>query len=192
MGTDTVSSLVLAAHTFDRMPAPGINLDALWQHSLMVAALARHIATEEGGDRLTVNTAGVAGLLHDIGQLTLLANVPELYQSLLRQAGGDEGRLIELERERFGVGHAELGSYVLGLWSLPDAVVEAVLQHHDTAAGDGQHATLVSKAVCAAERLLKEFSVPEQAARGSEDDYPLPVSPERLGGWRELCAGLMH
>jgi putative nucleotidyltransferase with HDIG domain len=191
MGTDTVTSLVLASHVFDRMPVPGLNLDAMWQHCLMVAALARHIATEEGGDRLTVNTAGVAGLLHDIGQLTLLSNAPELYQSMLRQAGGNENVLLELEREQFGVGHPELGSYVLGLWSLPDVVVEAVARHHDRPGDDGQSASLINTAVFSAEWVLQEFPVHDQPGQRIEHACPIDASPDRIGGWREICEGLM-
>ena len=191
MGTDTVTSLVLASHVFDRMPVPGLNLDAMWQHSLMVAALARHIATEEGGDRLMVNTAGVAGLLHDIGQLTLLSNVPELYQSMLRQAGGNENILLELEREQFGVGHPELGSYVLGLWSLPNAVVEAVARHHAPPGDDGQPASLVNMAVFSAEWMLQEFPAHDQSDPQNKHDFPIIASPDRIEGWREICEGLM-
>jgi putative nucleotidyltransferase with HDIG domain len=192
MGTDTVTSLVLAAHVFNRMPLPGINLDSMWQHSLMVAALARHIATEEGGDRLTVNTAGVAGLLHDIGQLTLLSNVPELYQSMLRQAAGNENALLDMEREQFGLGHPELGSYVLGLWSLPDAVVGAVARHHDWSAEDGQSASLINTAVFSAEWALQVFPADDLAHRQSEHDCPFDTSPDRIEGWRGICEQLMR
>lgn len=192
LGTDTVTSLVLAAHMFDRMPMPGINLDAMWQHSLTVAALARHIAGEQGGDRLTVNTAGVAGLLHDIGQLTLLSNVPELYQPMLQEAGGDESSLLELEHGQFGVGHAELGSYVLGLWSLPDAVVEAVAQHHNLPADSGQSADLVTRSVFMAEWLLRELTTASEDDQHREQDYPMDTTPEQLETWKALCEELMQ
>lgn len=192
LGTDTITSLVLAAHMFDRMPMPGINLDAMWQHSLMVAALARHIAGEQGGDRLTVNTAGVAGLLHDIGQLTLLSNVPERYQSMLQQAGGDEGLLLELEHGEFGVGHAEVGSYVLGLWSLPDAVVEAVAQHHSLPADSGQSAVLVARSVFMAEWLLREFSTTGEDGERNAEDYTIGITPEQLETRKALCEELMQ
>jgi HD-like signal output (HDOD) protein len=35
------------------------------------------------------------------------------------------------EREVFGCTHAEVGAYLLGLWGLPDAIVEAVAWHHE-------------------------------------------------------------
>jgi HD-like signal output (HDOD) protein len=30
----------------------------------------------------------------------------------------------------FGVTHAEVGAYLIGLWGLPDALVEAIAHHH--------------------------------------------------------------
>ena len=30
-----------------------------------------------------------------------------------------------------GASHAEVGAYLLGLWGLPDPIVEAVLYHHE-------------------------------------------------------------
>ena len=158
----------------------------------MVAALSRHIAAEEGADRLTVNAAGVAGLLHDIGQLTLLSNIPDLYQSLLRHAGGDESALLGMEREQFGIGHPELGSYILRLWSLPDAVTEAVALHHEWS-GEGEHsAILVTKAIFTAEWLLREFSVQNQTDQQSEHEYPFESLPGRIEDWRGLCEQLMQ
>lgn len=39
----------------------------------------------------------------------------------------NQGRsLADIEREILGTSHAEIGAYLLGLWALPDPVVEAV------------------------------------------------------------------
>ena len=35
-----------------------------------------------------------------------------------------------MEQEYFGVSHAEVGGYLLGLWGLPYSLVEAVANHH--------------------------------------------------------------
>jgi len=43
-------------------------------------------------------------------------------------------RLWEAEQAVFGAGHAEVGAYLLGLWGLPENVVEAVAFHHRPAA----------------------------------------------------------
>lgn len=193
LGADTVNSLVLATQVFNWMPLAGLNMDGLWKHSLTVAALARQIAAEEGGDQLTVNAAGVAGLLHDLGGLTLLANVPDRYQSLIRRAGGDEAALLGMEREQFGVGHPELGACVLALWSLPDIVVDSVGLHHEWSPDLRQKPGLASKAVFAAEWLLQEFTVLAEGGQGDDDQSrALDFSPTRIEGWRDACAELLE
>ena len=189
LGVDTVVTLVLAAHVFKRLPVPGVNLDALWQHSLTVSAMAQQIVIQEGGDRLSVNTAGVAGLLHDIGELILLANVPDIYYPMIRRFAGDEDARLALELEHFGVTHAQLGSYVLSLWSLPDAVVEAVALHHDVSRHAGDTASLTNKAVFAAERFLQEESSDYQETEFHDRELEncLGSTQEKIRHWREAC-----
>jgi putative nucleotidyltransferase with HDIG domain len=193
LGTDTVVTLVLASHVFTRMPVPGVNLDALWKHSLTVSAMAQQIAAQEGGDRLTVNTAGVAGLLHDIGELILLTNVPDIYYPMIRRFAGEESALLAMELEHFGVTHAQLGSYVLSLWSLPDAVVEAVALHHDSTQHAGDTASLTNKAVFAAERFLQEESCGDHEAGFPDKELEscLGSTREKIQHWRESCVQLL-
>jgi HD-like signal output (HDOD) protein len=38
--------------------------------------------------------------------------------------------LQDIEEQEFGVTHAEVGGYLLGIWGLPYALVEAVANHH--------------------------------------------------------------
>ena len=48
-------------------------------------------------------------------------------RSRKRELGGDSA---SAEREIFGVTHAEVGAYLLGLWGIPFPIVEAVAFHH--------------------------------------------------------------
>jgi len=45
-------------------------------------------------------------------------------------SGNSEKEFSEAEYKTFGTSHAEIGAYLLGLWGLPDPVVEAVACHH--------------------------------------------------------------
>ena len=38
---------------------------------------------------------------------------------------------LEDERAAYGVDHARAGAYLLGVWGLPDEIVEAVAFHHE-------------------------------------------------------------
>jgi HD-like signal output (HDOD) protein len=72
----------------------------------------------------------IAGMLHDIGKLILL-KVPRQYNQvmdLIEKSGCDP---VEAEYIVMKTSHAELGAYLLGLWGLPDSIVETVAFHHN-------------------------------------------------------------
>jgi putative nucleotidyltransferase with HDIG domain len=133
LGADTMKGLVLTSQVFalaERARIPGLSIDALQQHSLMTARLAKRLVVNQrvGDDAFT------AGLLHDIGQVALGVSMPEVYADILKAAR--ECPLHEAEHARLGVSHAEVGAYLLGFWGLPFTVVEAVAYHHRPSAVD--------------------------------------------------------
>ncbi len=159
LGTDMVLALVLGAHLYSQLPIPGLDLDQIWLHSMAVSLLAKRIAEDESGDRQQASSAGVAGLLHDVGQLILLTQDARAYFSVLRRSHGNEGNLVAIEQEQFDLDHALLGGYLLALWGLPDDIVTAVSNHHLLKLGTPQSLTVTSKAVFVAEWLLQEYNV---------------------------------
>lgn len=101
-------------------------LRAIQRRSLRIARLAASLS------RLPedASAAYLAGLLCDVGQLLLEQGAPErLY---VTRAEATQRALPEhvVELSTWGVTHAELGAYLLGLWGLPFQVVEAVAHHH--------------------------------------------------------------
>ena len=76
------------------------------------------------------DAAFTAGLLHDIGALVLLHAAPPDYVRALDRKKELSGDSAAAEREIFGVTHAEVGAYLLGLWGIPFPIVEAVAFHH--------------------------------------------------------------
>jgi HD-like signal output (HDOD) protein len=72
----------------------------------------------------------IAGLLHDIGRLIML-KIPEqcrMVMDYIERTGCD---LVQAEYTVMKTSHAELGAYLLGLWGIPDNIVEAVAFHHN-------------------------------------------------------------
>jgi putative nucleotidyltransferase with HDIG domain len=106
LGLKTIRGLVLAVGAFSSktMPKKGIDLDAMQRRALEAAVLAQELC-EVPAEK---DTAFTAALLADIGTL-LLPDAPE---------------------EELGYTHAEAGAYLLGLWGLPDGVIDAVAKHH--------------------------------------------------------------
>ena len=69
-------------------------------------------------------------MLHDIGKVMLASSFADQYANAVTIAAERKIPMIEAEREVFGVTHAEIGAYLLGLWGLPISIVEAVALHH--------------------------------------------------------------
>lgn len=133
LGLETVKALVLSLQIFtqfNRAQIQTCNLSPLWLHSWETGVLARDIARSAHQEGKQAENAFTAGLLHDIGKLVLADNLPELYRASLLLAQHKQITLVEAEQEVFGASHAEVGGYLLGLWGLPDPIVEAVTYHH--------------------------------------------------------------
>ncbi len=166
IGLDTLIALVLAEGIFRESPpitAAGFSIDNLWRHSLETASAARIIAGQQGLDKATLDDAFLAGMLHDIGKLVLVQSMPDKYGEVLQKSGN---RFVErVEQEILQTTHADVGAYLLGIWGLTDAVVEAVAFHESpgTAPTEGLGLPAI---VHAADRLVH---FPEQTDPDCEE-----------------------
>jgi putative nucleotidyltransferase with HDIG domain len=128
LGFNMVKNLVLSVGLCQAAKSipEGFSVDLLQRHSLATADLAARLLVpkEKRED------AFMAGLLHDIGKLIFIQEYPEHLQRIRAAMRTDERPEFILEQEMAGVSHAEVGAYLLGLWGLPDAVVQAVAHHH--------------------------------------------------------------
>ena len=133
LGIDTFRSIALSAGIFKEL-VHDRNIqqrsEKLNQNCMEIGALATKICQREGTDIRTTNFAKSASTLSHIGTLILMSEWGEIYDQLLAVLDTNGGFLVYEESRAFGVSHAELGAYVLGLWGFPDPIVEAVAFHH--------------------------------------------------------------
>ena len=133
LGTETIKALVLSVKIFSQFnhkKFAWFNFDELFNHSMSVSMFAQMISKQEHLDQTLVNNSLMAGMFHDLGKLILVANFQEPYQKVLTEAGKTRQNLWDLEIERFGTSHAEIGAYLMGLWGLEYPVIEAIAFHH--------------------------------------------------------------
>jgi len=192
LGSDTIRSLVLSMQAFSQFDAkalPGFSLEALWQHGLKTSGYAKAIARQEQVPQAMIDDVFTAGLLHDIGMLVLASNLPDGYKQVLGLQK-DKGLLDwQAEQEVFGVTHAEVGAYLLGLWGVGEAIVEAVAYHHRPSACD-ELAFSPLTAVHVANMLAES----EQPAGEGATSLPIDEAYltklgrlDQLATWKEAC-----
>lgn len=107
------------------------DIEALWQHSLTCALAAKIIATHITG--YAPNQLFIAGLIHDIGKLTLLIAFPNYYNPLPEISGSLLHSAAE-EEEKFGISHSKAGMLQLNRWLFPEELCAVAGYHHNPAA----------------------------------------------------------
>jgi HD-like signal output (HDOD) protein len=196
LGGNTVRSLVLSAHIFscfERTNLKGFSINQLWSHAMGSGMLAYMIMRLERAATADAEDAYTAGVLHDVGKLMLANSLPEQFQRALALAAERKVSLHEAELEVFGATHAGAAAYLLGLWGLPTAIVEAVAFHHTPRRSDTRTfgpLTAVHVADVLDHELKSETS--EQPAQ-LDADYLAAIGVQyRLGTWRTEAEKLVN
>ncbi len=101
-----------------------------WQHSVKTAIIARQLAMQNA--RIIDHEAFfTAGLLHDIGWLVIAKVNPGSYIQITEIAKAENRNVIEVETEKLGVTHVEVGVALLEQWGIPGLITQCVKKHHD-------------------------------------------------------------
>jgi putative nucleotidyltransferase with HDIG domain len=134
LGLETLKALILSIHVFssftDDVKYFGQSLTQMWNHNMNVGRLAKEIAIFDKAEAKQAEEALVAGILHDIGKIILL-QAPDQYTKVEDFINNAGSYTTDAEYAVLKTSHAELGAYLLGLWGLPDSIVETVAFHHN-------------------------------------------------------------
>lgn len=133
LGVDVLKSLVLTSGVFSQFEDASVDAGAvkkIWDHSIEVGALAKEIAASHCEKSLISDYALMGGLLADVGKLVFALNFPERFTEIARRVSDEAHRDFEIERELIGHAHGDVGAYLVGLWGLPNPVVECVAYNH--------------------------------------------------------------
>lgn len=132
LGFREVRDLSLSISVFDSLYMPtkaGAYFDRarFWEHCFVVAFLTRELARaqqQSGGNAFT------AGLLHDVGKVFLDKYFPDLFRSIVSRVTSAGISFREAEQTLVGIGHDEVGAFLLKHWNLPDDLAAGAGSHH--------------------------------------------------------------
>ncbi len=187
LGVDVLKSLVLTTGVFSQFEDDQVSpvvLHDVWAHSTRVGSLAKKIAREHTGDDLLSDYALLGGLMIDVGKLVLATNFPEKFAEVGLAMKTGQVPDYEAEREHHGHSHMDVGAYLVGLWGLPNPVVECVAYHHRPGACVESGFTALS-AVHIAHAIAAGDGAEPLAEIDTEYVEALGVSAQ-IGDWCEL------
>jgi HD-like signal output (HDOD) protein len=102
-----------------------------WEHVVRTAAAGVVI-----GDAATISRASVvsSAMVHDVGRALLLRSDPAKYRRLEKDVA-DEAEVVAAERRTYGCDHTDIGAGLIEHFGAPEAIVTAVLRHHEDPEG---------------------------------------------------------
>src|SRR5580658_1861070 len=168
LGFAGVRNLVMCSEVlagWSRAARSATDLDAMQAH---VQRVARVTAALTAGSACS-DEAVLAAFLHDIGYWVLVQERPAELDRAALLAVTEDIPMHEAERQVLGTSHAEIGAYLLGLWGMPNTLVEAVAHHH-TPEGSGVRRFNTLSALVAA-----------LALSGTDDSDAFCTPPRRNG-----------
>lgn len=136
LGREQVRRLVIAGavtSATDRLPEQHLlPLEFFWRHSAYCAVIARLLASQTQGASSLAGVVFLGGLLHDLGQLVLFSQAPEVTQRAFLDSLGEPGAISPqaAEHQRLGFDHAELGGALAEHWGLPHVLCDIMRYHH--------------------------------------------------------------
>jgi HD-like signal output (HDOD) protein len=130
VGTERLRTLVLTCSLIEYVGrrVASEDVQSFWQHCFLAATLSERLARSVAYPQ--PEQAYLSGLLHDIGALPLLmltAREPLDFGAL---ATGAWGESVELERERLGIDHCEVGRWIGVSWNFSPTLLEVMVSHH--------------------------------------------------------------
>lgn len=191
LGLETIKILIISIHVFsefNRQILERIPLTILWDHTMNTAGIARSIAQSQACEAKIIDNAYMGGTLHDVGIIILANNFTDKYCTTIDISIKNTIPLYEAEREVFGITHAEIGAYLLGIWGLPDSIVESVCYHHNPSLHlkkEFDHVTAVHVANAIEHELCPHNVIGTVSALNSEYLKKCGVL-DRLPVWRDI------
>lgn len=144
LGLEAVQSAVLSVQVYDLLDREADEIDhegdtgegvgrfdrpGIWRHAIAVACASELIASRNPSVRVRPEAAFVAGLLHDIGRLTLELVLPRAYQRVVALAERRACDSAPVERQVIGLDHHTAGRRVARRWGLPSALQDVIWLH---------------------------------------------------------------
>ncbi|HEY3374526.1 MAG TPA: HDOD domain-containing protein [Candidatus Aquicultor sp.] len=158
------------------LPAYGFAENELWEHVMNCGISTWMIASKVGYADL--ETAFVAGMMHDIGKVILNEFLAEESGNVVDTISQEDETIVHAERKILGIDHAEAGALLAKHWAFDEKIIEAIRYHHqpEKAEIDPDLTALVHLADCVSLSIRQAVSSNDLANLLMGDFSGLPQS----------------
>ena len=147
LGIKEVKDIVVISTTKQVMNKAILGYDLekgeLWKHNLIVAMLAKKIATMKK-QRTLADVVFTGGIIHDVGKTILALFVANTFKEILATTMEKQIPFSIAEREIMGFDHQEIGEKILEKWQFPEVLRAVVRYHHEPDLAPAQFRQVVS------------------------------------------------
>ncbi len=130
LGTNSIKNIALSfviASELSDAETTGFDFNYFWRSSITTAVAAELFATaiQHKDDDIFVTA-----MLQNIGMLVIAMTKGEEYDKLIAESALSEASILQLEKDKFGFNHQQVGYALLEEWKFPSAITEPILYHH--------------------------------------------------------------
>ncbi len=131
LGTNELTTLALGIsvlQTFNKVPQDLIDMEAFWKHSIRCGLFAQVLCSYKVG--ISEETMFVGGLLHDVGRLVMLRQIPEQYSQVMRFARQQRISMEQAENKLLECTHSDVGGALGSAWNIAPSMIRMIGDHH--------------------------------------------------------------
>jgi HD-like signal output (HDOD) protein len=144
IGLKNLKSILIASNARKIMESRYSKYEEIWEHCNRVAVYSRLIAEKYKMPGVAEN-AFLAGLLHDLGQVVLLA-VDMKGIKKIAEIVHDRNIITTtvMEEISIGISHSEIGALVSEQWNFPEYLIQTIRYHHSPENIQNEYRDIVS------------------------------------------------
>lgn len=167
LGLEEIANLVMTAQVFKNLGnydgGSGFDRAGFWQHSVGTAFITRAISKKL---QTEVESAFLAGMLHDLGKVVLDRCFTDYYGSVMAQCEKGDIWIGDAEHQLLGLTHADVGGQLATEWQFAEKYQYSIMYHH-TPEATSRYQRLTSL-VHIADHLCRQFGY----GNGGDEQVP--------------------
>jgi HD-like signal output (HDOD) protein len=164
IGFKTLKGIIVAATLRQLNRKFGPVEKMIWENSTCTAVASRILGTKL--KKAYVEEIFLLGLLHDLGKLVLMRQIPKEYTQVAQNT--KKGHFFhEVEHNEFGFAHPLIGALVAKKWNFSADACQVILHHHDPIPGKIENELLEKTLMITLADLISH-----SVGVGHEEGYP--------------------